>query len=243
MRFIEKIIETKNLILDLVLPKICLICGKEGTYLCDPCAAQVPLIDKFVCPNCQKTSLYGQTCSDCQKSSYLNGVIYALDYKNPLVGQMIKHLKYHFIKELIHPLAKILISEIKNSHFLTNNFTADESSSLVIPIPLHRKKFLWRGFNQSELLAQKIAQEFELELKTNVLLKIKNTHSQTDLKEKERRLNIKNTFEIKNGSLIKEKIIFLIDDVMTTGSTLKEAAKILKKAGAKEVWGITLAKD
>jgi len=242
MKIKEKINQFKELVFNLLLPKLCLACNTEGSYLCDCCLAKIPLIDKFSCPGCQKISPYGKTCEACQKSYYLNGVIYALDYKNPLVQRMIKQLKYHFIKDLINPLAKILINEIKSSNFLSGNFTADESSFLMIPIPLHRKKFLWRGFNQSELLAKKLAEEFELNLRTDILIKTKNTKSQTDLKENERHLNVKNTFAVNNKRNIKGKIIFLIDDVLTTGSTLNEAAKELKKAGAQEVWGITLAK-
>lgn len=242
MEIKEKINQFKELFLDLLLPKLCLVCNTEGSYLCDRCLTKIPLIDKFSCPNCHKVSLHGKTCETCQKSYYLNGAIFALDYKNPLIQRMIKLLKYHFVKDLINPLAKILINEIKNSHFLSDNFTADESSFLIIPIPLHHKKFLWRGFNQSELLAKKLAEEFELDLRTDVLVKIKNTKSQTDLKEEERHLNVKKSFEVKNRKEVKDKLIFLIDDVLTTGSTLNEAARELKKAGAQEVWGITLAR-
>jgi competence protein ComFC len=242
MKIKEKIDQLKELIFDLLLPKLCLACNAEGSYLCDSCLAKISLIDKFSCPSCHKVSLHGKTCEACQKSYYLNGVIYALDYKNQLIQKIIKLLKYHFVKDLINPLAKILIRQIKNSQFLSDNFTADESSFLIIPIPLYRKKFLWRGFNQSELLAKKLAEEFELNLRTDLLIKTRNTKSQTDLKEKERHLNIKKSFAIKNKNELKGKIIFLIDDVLTTGSTLNEAAKELKKAGAQEVWGMTLAR-
>jgi competence protein ComFC len=246
MKLNEKIVKIKNLLLDLILPKLCLVCDQEGSYLCPDCLTTIPLIDKFTCPICQKVSLYGQTCENCQKSSYLAGVISALDYKNPLIKQAIHLFKYRYITELAQPLANLLIKEIKNSHFLSNNFAESKDNFLVIPIPLHRKKFLKRGFNQSELLAKHLTDEFKLTLKTDILSKIKNTHSQTDLKEKERKLNIKDAFELKNKKELKElkgKTVFLIDDVFTTGATLNEAAKILKKAGAQEVWGITLAKD
>lgn len=243
MKIKEKINQWRDFFLDLVMPKLCLVCGQEKTYLCPRCLAEITMIDKFVCPICQKLSLYGKTCSACQKSSYLDGVFYALDYKNHLVQKMIKLLKYHYLKELIHPLAEILISQIKNLCFLSNNFVFNPSSSLIIPIPLHRKKFLWRGFNQSELLAQKIAEEFKLPFKNDLLFKVKNTCSQTDLKKDERNLNIKNVFALKNEGQVKNKIVFLIDDVITTGATLNEAARVLKKAGAQEIWGITLARD
>lgn len=242
MMFLKKITKIKNLIIDLIFPKTCLVCSQEGSYLCESCLEKLPLVSYFYCFVCHKISVLGRTCESCQKKTGLSGIIYAADYKNQIINQAIKLLKYKSVKDLASPLAQLLIKIIKNSHFLSNNFSADSSSFIIIPIPLHRKKFLWRGFNQSELLAEKLAKEFELELKTDVLFKIKNTRSQTDLKEKERHLNIKDTFGVKNKNMIKEKIIFLIDDVMTTGSTLNEAAKTLKKAGAQAVWGITLAR-
>ena len=169
-------------------------------------------------------------------------MIYATSYKNPVVREAIKLLKYKFVKNLSKKLAKILIKILKNSQFLTNNFSEPISSFLVIPTPLHHRKFLERGFNQSELLAKEIADEFDLNLRTDLLIKIKKTPSQTDLKEEERLLNVKGIFQVKDKKIIKGKIIFLVDDVITTGATLNEAAKVLKKAGAKEVWGLTIAK-
>lgn len=301
----------KDFILDLVFPRICLACSQESFYLCENCLDKIPLTDKLGCPVCEKITLYGKTCENCQRKTYLTGLLYATSYKNPIIREAIKLLKYKYVKELSEALAKIIIKLIKNSGFLVNNFTEELTSFLIIPVPLHRKKFLSRGFNQSELLAQKLAEEFDLALRTDLLIKTKNTRSQTDLKEERRIINVKDVFEvnpvrtgifnkikrfvkallnnkqanrqknissngvknkketrpvrnfskilytinkkipldsnhtisrrgiISNG--VKDKIILLIDDVVTTGSTINEAAKALKKSGAREVWGIALA--
>lgn len=241
-KIIKKIAKIKDFFLDLLFPKICLGCQKEGSYLCHFCLEKIPLTDKFVCPVCGKISLYGRTCKNCQKKIYLNGLITATSYKNPIVNQAIKLLKYKYVKDLAKPLAKIMIKLIKNSQFLINNFSQPISSFLVIPIPLHQKKYLRRGFNQAELLAKEIANEFGLNLKTDLLIKIKKTKDQVDLEKEKRLVNIKDAFVVKNKKEIKDKIIFIIDDVTTTGSTINEAAKVLKKSGAKEVWGIVIAK-
>ncbi len=242
MNFIAKIKQIKNFSLDLIFPKICLSCQNEGFYLCENCLDKIPLIDKLTCPVCEKSTFYGRTCENCQRKTYLTGLFCATSYKNPIINEAIKLLKYKYIKELSNLLAKIMIKLIKKSGFLVNNFTDELTSFLVIPIPLHHKKFLSRGFNQSELLAQKIAEEFDLELKNGLLIKTKNTRSQTDLKEEKRIINVKDVFEVKNKKEVKDKVILLVDDVFTTGSTLNEAAKALKKSGAKEVWGVTLAR-
>lgn len=237
----EKNAQIINFFLDLIFPKICLGCQKEGYYLCENCLEKIPLIDKFVCPLCGQLSFWGKTCEKCQKKFYLTGLIYACSYKINLIREAIKALKYEYLQELVKPLTGLLIKCIKNSHFLSN-FSQSTFRYLIIPVPLHRKKILFRGFNQAELIGQEIAQEFDLELKNNLLIRVKNTASQTDLKENQRFLNVQNVFQVKERKMISNKIIFLVDDVITSGATLNEAAKVLKEAGTKEVWGLTIAK-
>lgn len=241
MRLKGKNIQIVNSLLDLIFPKICLGWGKEGFYLCKSCLEKIPLTDKFLCHSCGQLSLWGKTCEKCQKKFYLTGLIYAYSYKINLVREVIKALKYKYLQELVKPLTSLLIKCIKNSHFFSN-FSQSTFQYLVIPIPLHRKKNLFRGFNQAELIGQEIAREFDLELKNDLLIRVKNTASQTDLKENQRLLNVQDVFQVKERKIINDKIIFLVDDVVTTGATLNEAAKVLKEAGAKEVWGLTVAR-
>lgn len=228
----------KNFILDLILPIECLGCGKEGTYLCSHCLETIPLTNKFICPNCQRPSKNGATCQDCQNKTYLDGLIFAVDYKNPLIRKSFIKLKYSFVKELIYLLAKPLVKLFENTG-LNQTINPD----LVIPIPLHKERFLYRGFNQSEILARILCQKFSWQLSNGILKKIKSTRSQTELKSQERQTNIKDAFKVIDPKSIKNKNIVLIDDIFTTGATLEEAAKTLKRAGAKTVWAITLAKD
>jgi ComF family protein len=116
------------------------------------------------------------------------------------------------------------------------------SDFILIPIPLEKKKLKWRGFNQSEEIGKKLAENLKIPIFSNVLFKIKETRPQVELSEKERRENIRGCFLVKNKDLIKNKKILLLDDVFTTGSTMEEAAKTLKEAGAKEIVGIVLAR-
>jgi len=126
-------------------------------------------------------------------------------------------------------------------------------SFTVIPIPLHKQRLRFRGFNQAELLAKEVAEHFSIPLETNVLERTRAVLAQAKIKNhKDRKENIKNIFKInsefikkcvKEGkNLLKNKIIILVDDVATTNATLSEAAKVLKEAGAKEVWGLVVAK-
>ncbi|MFA6918421.1 MAG: phosphoribosyltransferase family protein [Candidatus Gracilibacteria bacterium] len=120
---------------------------------------------------------------------------------------------------------------------------AYETKPLLIPIPLHWKRFNKRGYNHSKLLADGLSKSLNLRL-AEVLQRTKKTKSQFGLKLKERKENLKNAFSIvPNVPIAQYPNIFLVDDILTTGSTLLEAARILKKNGARKVWGLTLARD
>lgn len=235
---INFLVQVKKQLLDLIFPVECLNCGQEGAYLCRKCLNSIPLTDRFICPICHQISKNGVTCRICQNKTYLNGLIFAVDYKNRLVRRAIIKSKYNFIKELIYLLAELLIKLIGSG-----NLSRELNPDLIVPVPLHKKRLLYRGFNQSEILAQILCQKFSWPLAINILKRIKSTRSQTDLNSQDRQENIKDAFKVINSKLIKNKNIVLVDDVFTTGATLEEAAKTLKKAGAKTVWAITLAKD
>lgn len=109
-------------------------------------------------------------------------------------------------------------------------------------MPLHWSRFNWRGFNQAEKLAEVLAKKWALSVNVDLLERKKLTWSQAKLSKQDRLNNILNAFRIKRNSDLKEKNILLIDDVWTTGTTLNQCAVVLKQAGAKWVWGLTLAR-
>ena len=113
----------------------------------------------------------------------------------------------------------------------------------LIPVPLFKRKLKKRGFNQAEEIAKELSRVLKIPLISDNLIKTKETPPQVNLSEKEREENLKNAFFCKNPALIKQKKIFLIDDVYTTGSTMEECAKTLKQSGAKEIWGIVVARE
>src|SRR3989344_3695189 len=155
----------------------------------------------------------------------------ASSYQNTIVREIIHSLKYGRATAALKPiekiiklyLEKIIPDSIVNSH----NF-------VIVPIPLHSSKLRSRGFNQSELIAKKLAAYCSLPT-THCLIRIKNTASQTKLKKEERLKNIENCFTLKNPQEISGKNIILVDDVFTSGATMREAVKILKNAGAKNI--------
>ena len=150
--------------------------------------------------------------------------------------------KYQPIISLQKPLADLMIKFLKETNFFSE---INKKNILLIPIPLHKRKRRQRGFNQSELLAKAVAFHFSLSFHPEILIRIKNNPPQAKINNFiEREKNIKDIFQISISSLdlIKNKWIILIDDVYTSGATMQEAAKILKKNGAKKVIGLVLAK-
>jgi ComF family protein len=114
----------------------------------------------------------------------------------------------------------------------------------VIPVPLHREKLKVRGYNQSEIIAKIISRIIKKDYKAKILLKIKNTPSQTNLKKAARKVNLINAFGICNAKkdILKGKMVLLVDDVVTTGATVNECSKVLLKNGVKGVRVISIAR-
>jgi ComF family protein len=118
-----------------------------------------------------------------------------------------------------------------------------KSCDFIVPVPLNILRRLKRGYNQAELLALELSKILKKPMLKNVLFRSKITKAQFKLSKKEREKNIKGSFYVKESPLIKKKRILLIDDIATTGTTVSECAYVLKKAGAKEVFVLTLARD
>lgn len=235
-----------NSVLDLFFPKKCLGCNRADTYLCQACFNKIEIINNNTCFFCGKITWQGKVCLNCAKENGLDRIISATEYKNPLIRDLIKVFKYHYVKELTNPLSEILIKAIKNNWSLSITCLPARQGHwdlLIVPIPLYGTRIRKRGFNQAELLAKEIANYFNLPLGLNILKRKIPTIPQVNIKDREKRkANIKNIFYISPEYSVKEKIIILVDDVITTGATLVEAGKVLKKSGAKEVWALTVAK-
>lgn len=231
--------KVRDFLLDILFPKICFGCQREGEYLCQDCKAILDFTRDFYCL-CQKPKKIPKPgkCRDCQNKN-LNGLYFPFNYQIPLVKNLILHFKY---EPLVKELAKVLADLLKD-YVLILDKKPNFSDFLVLPLPLEKSRLRWRGFNQAEELAKNFCQDFNLEMRNDILFKIKKTKPQMELKGKERFENIKGAFEIKNPEEIRGRKILLIDDVYTTGATMEEAARILKNFGAKEVWGLVLARE
>jgi ComF family protein len=172
------------------------------------------------------------------KTHYLSDLYYSLDYQNPLVKNLIQKLKYEpLIKELSKTLASLIIE-----HFQLLDNKPNFEEFILIPTPLEQRRLKWRGFNQAEEIGKELSEFLKIPLVSNCLIKTKETLPQVELSNEERKENIRGAFLLQNENLIEERKILLLDDIYTTGSTMEEAARVLKEAGAKEIIGIVVAR-
>ncbi|XLQ20713.1 MAG: ComF family protein [Candidatus Moraniibacteriota bacterium] len=227
----------QKIILDGLFPIRCLGCGVFDEWICTNCHSTLPILTEQHCPICKKhETKNGQVCPKCLLSSNnsIAGVFIASHYSDKLLKKSIHYYKYRFVYALSEPLALLLAQSLQNSSL--------PSPDIIIPIPLHKRRLRWRGFNQAELLA--INLDLQIPINTDILLRVKYTAPQVKVKNKNKRQeNLANAFIISDTSKIINKNILLIDDVITTGTTLKECAMVLKKAGADKVFCLVLARE
>lgn len=232
----------------LLFPVNCLICEKSGRYLCADCFRRIPVKRFELCPACQKTETFaGRVCNLCEnerKKFYLDGIIVASYYKHPILKEALYSYKYRFIRKLAWPLAKLLAKKL----FLLETFPFE--NFVFTAVPLHPKREVWRGFNQAEMLGEKLKKlllqnDLEISFLPDLLIREKYLKPQMKIHSTEdRKKNIVGCFKI-NPKYLKKvpRKIIIIDDILTTGATLDECAKILKRHGAEKVWGLVLARQ
>jgi competence protein ComFC len=217
------------LILNLLYPKFCVNCHRFGSYLCADCQDRIEFLQLQYCPGCKFVSKRGLIHKWCRAKSRLDGTQSLTHYKGP-IRKLIHFVKYKHSYSLV---ADVLPQFLKN---VSLEFDPD---MVIVPIPLSKERLQLRGFNQSEVIATVLAKTFGEKVSLNVLTRVKNTTTQTSLTRADRILNLKDAFSARET--VKGKSFLLVDDVWTTGSTLNEAAKELKRKGAKRVYAFTVA--
>ncbi|MBI2055220.1 MAG: ComF family protein [Candidatus Sungbacteria bacterium] len=220
---------------DILFPKYCAGCHAEGSFLCDKCRKNIVAVGS-ICFVCERRSPQGLICENCKSLTRLRRFVSPLFYRDPIVRELIRLYKYEGVKEIGEILAGYIIEA---AMLYAVPLLAD---ALLVPIPLHKKRLRERGFNQAELMAKKLGRAWGLKIATDILMRTEYRKPQTEIKRREERLeNAKGIYKI-NKSPPPGKIMILVDDVATTGATLEEAARVLKNAGAKQVWAFTAAR-
>lgn len=195
-----------------------------------------PLFTAPLCLSCRARLPYGKKV--CHKSEPL--VLYAATEYSGEVKKYIWELKYNKKQGAIQPLGAVV------RQFLNNLSTSHVDNKLlataIVPVPITGTRRNERGFNQAELIAEVAAEALGLPIYKDALVKRHHTKPQAELHDRSARMkNLKEAFSVKNSAAIQDRHILLVDDVATTGTTLRECARALKKVGAKSVTGLVLA--
>ncbi|MCL5794915.1 MAG: ComF family protein, partial [Patescibacteria group bacterium] len=197
-------------LLDLLFPINCLGCKRSSEWLCSSCR--------------EKIIIYRDGQNKIESLRFIELILVAADYNQPLLQKVLHQYKYNFIFGLSDFLGGILADAISYSQLATTKI------DLVLPVPLFKKRELWRGFNQATLIAEKVAARYHWPIERGILIRKYANSSQVGLSATGRRKNVLNVFQVKSLELIKNKNILLVDDVVTTGATMESCARVLKKS-------------
>ncbi len=238
MQFLNRI---RQFFEDVLFPPLCLLCRahlkaeEQPEWLCRNCAIPFDFPVGFFCPFCKRRS---PVIPSCHPETRFAGIA-PWSYERKIVRELIHLLKYESVKTAALPLGKELGSYLLKSMELGG---ISPTNFVIIPIPLHTRKLRKRGFNQSLLLACALELR-EVPLLEKTLIRTRPTLSQTTLENPEERTkNVYGSFTLRDPESVRGKNILLVDDVFTSGATMREAARILKKAGARRIIGLAAAR-
>jgi ComF family protein len=215
-----------------IYPSLCLMCNenqriKEDIF-CFECYSTLPFTDHFqLIENSASDHLSGRV-----KMVNVASLLYF--YKSGNVQELLHNLKYKNKPEVGIRCGEMIAEKMMDSEFF-------QDIDYLIPLPIHSKKLRQRGYNQSEKIADGISNISSIPVLNNVLIKNRNTTSQTHLHRHERVSNVQNTFSILNPELIKNKNVLIVDDVITTGATVEVAALKLESSLVKSISLVTIA--
>lgn len=223
-----------NYLKDALFPLFCLDCGEEGKIICESCFGKINAEGISHCPVCHNPSNNGWACANCQ--SRIDRHIAIIKYiEAGLSGRLFHAFKYQYIEDALERILDLISDFIKKNARLFNKI------DVVVSIPLHPRRYAERGFNQAELIADELSLLLGVP-KLPCLSRVIRTAQQAKLNKEERINNVKHAFKFIGRSSIVNKKVLLVDDIYTTGCTMQECASVLKKAGAKQIIGFTVAR-
>jgi len=230
---------------DLIYPNCCLACknkidpAKAQGLVCTQCWEKIENNLPPFCISCgrrlDKLSTAKNICSRCLKYRFHFDRAFSPCAYSGVIKKLIHEFKYSGKDYLGEPLGELMNKFIKDYRLPI------EYLDFIIPVPLHNSRLRQREFNQAQILSEQVAKEFNIRMLPDILIRNRQTKTQTELAFEERRKNVEKSFTVKNPERIKNTNLLLIDDVLTTGATSSEAAKTLKDSGARIIFVMTLA--
>ncbi len=230
-------------ILNVLYPARCPICGdiiaQAAQMICEACKGQLIYISEPRCKRCSKPieEEEQEYCSDCNRKHFHYNRGFAVWVYNEAMKNSIAAFKYHSKKEY----SSFYIHEMLRHY---RKVLQGLSVDAILPVPIHRSKYIERGYNQAELLAKGIGRELKLPVYSKLLIRNKRTLPQKNLSDRERLENLSHAFEMRVEDLKIDmksiKKVLLVDDIYTTGSTVEACSILLKSQGIEEVYFIVL---
>ncbi|MBI5026685.1 MAG: ComF family protein [Nitrospirae bacterium] len=234
-----------NKFLRLLFPESCPICKGPAmehrtSPICPACWGEISPYSDPSCKRCGKplVSDVSIICGECIEDEPAFEWARSFGLYEGILKEAINHFKYYGKKRLAKPIGDFLL---KIDLPVSSGDSPWRGVDAIVPVPMHHRKLKQREFNQSALLARELSLKNKLPMLLNCLIKVKDTMPQVGLGAKERAKNIKRAFEVRDRASVHGMRIALVDDVYTTGATVRECAKVLKRAGAKEVYVVTVA--
>lgn len=230
-------------LLDLVFPPPpnCPFCGKiirdtDGFVICRCCLDKISIIEKPICERCGRPLRNGASapCRECRETPLFYRQSRSVGLYRDYFRTLILALKYHARPELAGPLGQMLSARLEAEPEL-------RKVDAVVPIPLHPDRLLRRGYNQAELIAYPVAERYRIPLYTEAIERERKTELQSKLSRESRQTNVEGAFRVTQPGLIRGKRLLLVDDILTTGYTASECARVLLVAGAAWIGVITLS--
>lgn len=225
--------------LSLLFPRRCLFCERvisESRILCQEHLRSIPFIKEPFCHKCGKSldNDEEEFCFDCcQDKHFFDKGMACFEYKS-YVAKSIFRFKYKQSRYLAKGYAEVIY------HYLGGRVHILKCD-MIIGVPISKKKLGIRGYNQSDILAKELALLFNIRWQPNLVIRKKETPPLKSLRRSERKKALSGVFTITDKSVVKDKIILIVDDIYTTGSTIDEIAKLLKENGAQKVYFLALS--
>ncbi len=227
-------------LLDLVFPPFCPVCrarlgaGRRDP-LCGICWQALERIDEPVCRLCGLPMTVPGLCGACRRRRPAFDYARAAARYGEVVREALHAFKFGGRRALAAPLGDLLAGPGSVA------LPAD-APDLLVPVPLHPRRQRERGFNQSSLLARRVGRAWGLPVRSDILLRTAATSPQTDLSAEARRANVRHAFTLRRPELVAGRHVILVDDILTTGATVGECARVLREEGAATVGVLTVAR-
>jgi len=230
-------------LLDFLFPPLCHVCrkfilGAGRLHICRLCREAIPAVSHPFCTVCG-VPFYGSGsdhyCGACLKLPPSFDAARAAIIHEGAGRTLIHAFKYSARTHLRRPLSLLILEHL-------TDFIAERKPDLIVPVPLHVRRLRSRGFNQALLLGELLAREWQLPLQRRAMRRIRWTEPQITLAADQRRDNVRGAFVVSDAAVVEAKRVLLVDDVFTTGSTVEECSKVLKKAGSAEVLVVTVSR-